>query len=187
MLSGENGILTRASDVSEQTKKTSIEEQIKLAVTDAMLYSEDYTTIESETALKDALVRQEVTDAMVEAADDGYIVTVNGEKYSVTSKGVEVKNKTTIKFYEEISVNDYIEYTAEEGMTWGEFINSDYNVSGWNNSSFYAISGSGIKTIRYDSFTPCSIDDVIENEHYYFLDDGAPDFPIIGPIEPDEE
>ena len=55
--------------------------------------------------------------------EDSYTVVLEPE-------AVEVK---TIKFYVANSVflDEYIEYTAIENMTWGEWLNSSYNVDGF--------------------------------------------------------
>ena len=76
-----------------------------------------------------------------------------------------------IKFYVESSLfsREFIEYTATEGMTWGEWVNSNYNVN-----SFYMINdemaGNYLRSpngaVDYDGFLIHGDEVIIENYYY---------------------
>ena len=92
-LTGENGILTRASDASEETKKANVEEQVKLAVTasigeDGKINLDDLNTelgkIEGEkTGIPVSSLPADITI-------DGYEVHIDGNV--VVKKGANVYN-----------------------------------------------------------------------------------------------
>jgi hypothetical protein len=71
---------------------------------------------------------------------------------------------------------DGSEYQAEEGMTWEEFINSEYNtINAYEDGSGYYIEANkflgmsleGIYIISYQDRTPVLLDDIIINNHDY--------------------
>lgn len=74
---------------------------------------------------------------------------------------------------EKVSPND-LTYTAEEGMTWGQWVNSTYNVDGWEVDSYNEIvlnySDGKTTTLREDNSTGykvLSTDVISVNKVYY--------------------
>lgn len=60
-------------------------------------------------------------------------------------------------------------YQAEEGMTWGEWVNSDYNTGGFysNNNFIYDTSGITVLTSTHSNVLP---NDIIYSDQYIIKD-----------------
>ena len=87
MLSGENGILNQATRAKTRTESKTIEEQVKLAVSDALMRGNDLTKIESTTDLKDALKSQGLDVEVTGDATTGYKVETEKVTYEVSANG----------------------------------------------------------------------------------------------------
>ena len=68
---------------------------------------------------------------------------------------------------------DGVEYQAEEGMTWWQFINSTYNdgrFSALDNASIVKITDNGVtKVVGYDNITAVSVNNAIKDNHIYTI------------------
>lgn len=83
-----------------------------------------------------------------------------------------VSGNDEIIFYIDVS-SEIEEYRAKDGMTWREWVSSDYNTGGYLINTRYNIisktSGRvevGVKYTYYD-LDYVSVDDIIENKHEY--------------------
>ena len=93
----------------------------------------------------------------------------------IKGSGIIMKPKyivKIIKFYVASSFfgEEFIEYTATEGMTWGEWVNSIYNVDGFyfvadSMAGNYLRSPNG--TVDYGGFLIHGDEVIIENYYYY--------------------
>ena len=68
-----------------------------------------------------------------------------------------------------------ISYTAEEGMTWYEWCQSDYNTSGWmcGDDSSNVRDNGGTYIVRYSGTNVVGSDTIIESASYTVLNDGG--------------
>jgi hypothetical protein len=91
--------------------------------------------------------------------EDSYDVVLEPE-------AAEVK---IIKFYVPYNPlsNEYIEYTAIEGMTWGEYVNSSYNVDGFY-FSFSLHSPNGVMRVKGGALV--KENELIIENYYYILE-----------------
>lgn len=120
----EEGVIKQAGDADEKTSIAQIIEETKIQVLDKQIskegkvYKEDLITVlESKGTLSD---EDNILDKTLTTNDGNYEIAVR-EIYD----GIlyEKPAKPTIIFKIES-----VEYTAEEGMTWLEWVNSEYNV-----------------------------------------------------------
>ena len=133
MLSGDNGILRQASEAKEDTKKKTMEEQIKLAAVDAFMKGEDLITIEDVDDLNDALSSQGLNVTATGDATNGYTVTSEEDMYIISTTGA-VKKKSIVTDVTPANYGDYIkgykDLTDIEGndKDWQLFLNDGNNV-----------------------------------------------------------
>ncbi len=86
MLTGQNGILNRASEAQEKTGTAQADELVKLSVTEALTQGlGELTDVNLKTALNNNIGegKYEITGD----AENGWTVTVNGKKYKIDSTG----------------------------------------------------------------------------------------------------
>lgn len=122
MLSGDNSILQKATTAKENTDNAQIKERIQLAYHSALTGGQGSYTKESlENELKKEFGENNYN---VDDSDNtNWILTAQGQ--SVTIEAGVSKAPTLITFYIGGSP-----YEAEEGMTWGEWIeNEKYNTT----------------------------------------------------------
>lgn len=115
MLTGENGILTQAQNAKIATEMKSAEEKVKLAVL-AARSDNGVLTIEklrNELANFGTSVSDSITEFPIYVENDG--------KYFYISESGNVESRNLITF----KVNKYYTFTAVEGMTFSELLNSD--------------------------------------------------------------
>lgn len=60
------------------------------------------------------------------------------------------------------------QYQAEEGMTWENWINSEYNVDNYTSDSEYVFTPNGIFVVAIGSETVTPTDVIIEEQEYNF-------------------
>lgn len=75
-------------------------------------------------------------------------------------------------YFTVIYVNENKNYIYEEGMTWGEFINSDYNIEGWEAVTMNPWEPdcvySGVDGAMFnEDESYVYVTDVISNKNYY--------------------
>ena len=63
---------------------------------------------------------------------------------------------------------DGTEYQAEEGMTWGEWVDSEYNVDNYTSDSEYVFAPNGIFLVAIGGDTVVPTDVIIEEQEYNF-------------------
>lgn len=109
--------------------------------------------------------------------------------FTLNTKGKFCQNDIVLSFNEESQV-DLISfsltssqtslivatYQAENGMTWGDWINSQYNVDNFYINSIYVYSNEGYEIVDYEEGTLMrSTDNIIDNYPYYSIyDSGGP-------------
>ena len=99
MLTGDNGILTKANDAKNSTEIGEEKEGIKLAVTDAQIIDQGYQKLTLEN-LKNAISRQFGDEAeVIENADGSFLVKVKDRTYSVSVNGNVMLKESNIKEY----------------------------------------------------------------------------------------
>ena len=100
------------------------------------------------------------------SAYTGY-VTIEYTKTTDTANGISF---TALSDYSAISNRTY---QAEQGMTWQQFINSNYNTDGFSakNSNVFFATGDGYYICsKNDLDTKVLLTDTIQNTTYYFVD-----------------
>lgn len=165
MISGDDGIATRAANAKEKTDKADIIERIRLDVTNKQLdtngkvYKADFIeALEKEGTLS---TEEEVLDRTLTTTDGSYQILVkdiyNGPLYEETLDLITFKIGNT-------------EYTAVRGMTFAEWAESEYNTSTYlcDSSMLWDPSG-GIYVTETSSYSSNGISptDIIEENHQY--------------------
>ena len=123
MLTGENGILTQATNAKEKTSKAEEEEKINMAVLGSSIADNGYSEI-----LDEASFRQELTNQF---GNDGYDLVVNGDgSFIITVKESQRKyyvndDKTVINSDNIIEIS-----SAEELANFREDVNSGNSYEG---------------------------------------------------------
>lgn len=76
----------------------------------------------------------------------------------------------TITFYVETSPHwyEYETYTADAGMTWEQWVASDYNTAGFYISDYYIYSSDGYRVFNDEyGYDPAAYYESIQDGHYY--------------------
>ena len=124
MLTGQNGILTRANQAKENTGTAQTEELVKLSVTDALTQGLGSLTDEN---LKSSLNNNIGTGKYTITGDatNGWTVTVNEKKFKVNSTGNVANfggwkaNDTNTEFTKDgktLKIGDYVNYSCTDGV-----------------------------------------------------------------------
>ena len=118
-LTGNNGIITRASKAKENTEKASENEKINLAVTSAKLNELSTESLTEELKNHGLNIISNGSNINFKSISKGWIYNGEYEKYYITLNGeiFIVADRTGLK------VGDYIKYTYD-------IVNSDYIVDG---------------------------------------------------------
>ena len=112
MLTGQNGILNRAGEAKEITETTQTEEQVKLAVMEALTQGIGELTDEN---LKQALGKHFGTKYQISGDEEtGWILTVNGTNFEIASTG-EITELVGIELATSLSVTPTTLTVAEGG------------------------------------------------------------------------
>ena len=126
MLTGENGVLTKATESKEETQKKDLEEQIKLAAGSDKIV--DYT--EGDGNLEEEL--RKIENATVEKlAEDAYYVERDGKGYTVYEDGTIEEGKTdiwdgtTIEKAEIDENNNWHIYTTAQMKYFAKYCNNE--------------------------------------------------------------
>ena len=126
MLTGENGVLTKATQSKEETQKKDLEEQIKLAAGSDKIV--DYT--EGNGNLEEEL--RKIENATVEKlAEDAYYVERDGKGYTVYEDGTIEEGKTdiwdgtTIEKAEIDENNNWHIYTTAQMKYFAKYCNNE--------------------------------------------------------------
>ncbi len=123
-------------------------------------YSDNYVHIQTDDESIDLILYYKDTNNPVFITD----------KLQETDYIIKLNNKKLITFY----IAD-TQYQAEEGMNWGEWINSEYNINEYHNTKAFEISGINIYTyatvyrVKYDVSHSVLISDIIINNNNYIL------------------
>ena len=123
-LTGENGILTRASESKEKTEKAQEKEGIELAVTSSQM--KDVNTLEiTEEKLGDAIKQQFGNNkdfSVTDNKDGSFLVNMNdtNRMYYVSSTGEVITEENILKIS-----------TEEELKTFRDDVNRDNTYEGW--------------------------------------------------------
>ena len=123
MLTGENGILTQATNAKESTDKATEEEKVNMAVLGSSIADNGYSEI-----LDEASFRQELTNQF---GNNGYDLVVNGDgSFIITVKESQRKyyindDKTVINSDNIVEINN-----SEELMTFRDDVNSGNSYEG---------------------------------------------------------
>ena len=173
-LTGQNGILTRAEDVKEQTGIGDEKEAIKLAYSGAVAEKRgngDVTASDLNTEFGTNATATDETEGTIKVtfrdSQREYIIDAEG---NITNKiGNNLKTITIKDIYDLAEGDVTIQY--EEGMTWGEFLSSEYNENGileLNGAITYK--GIPFAIVQTEEFGEDIFDKPIdENREYYFL------------------
>ena len=177
-LTGQNGILTRAQDSKTQTGIAEEKEAIQLAYAGAVAEKRGTGDITADDLNREFGTNG--TNATAEDGTDGEITVTfdppSNRVYTIDADG-NITNKIgnnlktiTIKDIYDLAEGDVtIQY--EEGMTWGEFLSSEYNENGileLNGAITYK--GIPYAIVQTEEFGEDIFDKPIdENREYYFL------------------
>ena len=176
-LTGQNGILTRAEDAKEQTGIGDEKEAIKLAYSGAVAEKRgngDVTASDLNTEFgangTNATATDETEGTIKVTFRDSqreYMIDADG---NIADKiGNNLKTITIKDIYDLAEGDVTIQY--EEGMTWGEFLSSEYNENGileLNGAITYK--GIPYAIVQTEEFGEDIFDKPIdENREYYFL------------------
>ncbi len=138
MLSGDNGILQKATQSKEKTEKATV---IELAQTEILgQIAENKGETMSETQLKTILGKyfEEISEELPEDLSETNIILTSKEEYggytnielSKIYNGKLTKEKTIKKFaLKDLPPWVQTEYEFEDGMTWNDYVNSEYNTN----------------------------------------------------------
>jgi hypothetical protein len=152
-LTGDNGILTQAKSAKTQNEKSSIKEQIELAVQTSRINDNNNASIDT-TILEQELNANGITDITKEGENDGlpWTVTVNGYIFQIKEDGtVESVNgislsQTTLKMVQ--GQEELITATVTEGITGTvTWLSSNTSVVTVNNGTIKAVGTSGTADI----------------------------------------
>ena len=128
MLTGQNGILTRANQAKENTGTAQTEELVKLSVTDALTQGLGSLTDENlKTSLNNNIGNGKYTITGNET--NGWIIAVNEKEFKVNSTGNVANfggwkaNDTNTEFtkgYITLKIGDYVNYSCTDGVDTAE-------------------------------------------------------------------
>ena len=162
MLTGENGVITQAQRARTENRGGTVEERVNLWKSEVRTSRNTGVPVDGE----DEMLQKLLDEKLVEEEEidrDVKIITI-GERdidYSMTLR-VSIYNPDTANYI-------YIEY--EEGMTWMDFINSEYNndVGMYISSNQIRVDGHLIGKIEGDLIKDIYPEDQIKNDETYFL------------------
>ena len=164
MLTGENGILTQATNAKEETTKAEEEEKIKLAVTGSSISDNGLIEMIDETSFKQELQNQlqnQQLEDIVAIGDGSFIITVtdtqrkyyvNNDKIVINSENIieitteeelkafrdDVNNGNTYEGKVVLLMND-IDLSEEEWIPIGKYDSNSSNPDDSINKSFMGI------------------------------------------------
>lgn len=128
MLTGQNGILTRANQAKENTGTAQTEELVKLSVTDALTQGLGSLTDENlKSSLNNNIGAGKYT--ITGDATNGWIIAVNEKKFKVNSTGNVANfggwkaNDTNTEFTKgdiTLKIGDYVNYSCTDGVDTAE-------------------------------------------------------------------
>ena len=137
-LTGDNGILTKASDAKEQTEIADEREKVELSATGALASNNGgeiaQENLETELGKYFTSGKYDVTPGTNEDGTEGYIVTItendqNGRKYFVNKNG-SVTEYTAKEPEEKPEVSDEPSFTRANGVIEIEFLSgTSYNIA----------------------------------------------------------
>ena len=131
MVSSQDGILKKTIATKERQNNVSTEEKVRMTIQEALIDGEGTINLATDGYLADKL---KAIDG-VSYNNEGKI-TLNGEKYDITSNGnlkkIEEKTFVIVEFHiGEPKGNEKV-YKVNEDITWREFINdTSLNTEGW--------------------------------------------------------
>ena len=168
MLTGENGILTQATNAKESTDKATEEEKVNMAVLGSSIADNGYSEI-----LEEASFRQELTNQF---GNNGYDLVVNGDgSFIITVKESQRKyyvndDKTVINSDNIIEIS-----TAEELMAFRDDVNSGNSYEGKAVllTSDITLSGEWEPIGYYDQIENADIADTESNKPFRGIFDGS--------------
>ena len=126
MLTGNNGILQRATDAKQTTERVEAKEQAQI---DIMDWITDKTANHQDASLDDSKIKDILTDkSYVKEAKQSSFITAKGDYEILYSELYTTSDKNkTIKFYlqESGETSDPIEVEVEKGTTWSEWAEAE--------------------------------------------------------------
>ena len=138
MLTGENGVLTKATEAKEQTEVAQEKEEIQMAYAASKAnkvdqVADDVTAseLQGELTKLNSLGTVDDSDGLKVSYPNGHVYTIDQETGKITGTE-EVEESSlitfTINFYDFFgTLTQETVCKAEEGMTWEEWVNSEYN------------------------------------------------------------
>ena len=127
MLSGDNGILTRAGNARDENEKKQIEERIKLAYHSALVGGQGSYTKKS---LEDELEKEFGDDfeEVDDSNDTNWILKAKGQSVTIKA-GIKESKKTLISQITKDNYGNNVNYTSSNGVSdWKIFYNDGTNV-----------------------------------------------------------
>ena len=138
MLTGENGVLTKATESKEQTEVAQEKEEIQMAYAASKAnkvdqVADDVTAseLQGELTKLNSLGTADDSDGLKVSYPNGHVYTIDQETGKITGTE-EVEESSlitfTVNFYDFLgTLTQETVCKAEEGMTWEEWVNSEYN------------------------------------------------------------
>ena len=138
MLTGENGVLTKATEAKEQTEVAQEKEEIQMAYAASKAnkvdqVADDVTAseLQGELTKLNSLGTADDSEGLKVSYPNGHVYTIDQETGKITGPE-EVEESSlitfTINFYDFFgTLTQETVCKAEEGMTWEEWVNSEYN------------------------------------------------------------
>ena len=138
MLTGENGVLTKATEAKEQTEVAQEKEEIQMAYAASKAnkvdqVADDVTAseLQGELTKLNSLGTADDSEGLKVSYPNGHVYTIDQETGKITGTE-EVEESSlitfTINFYDFFgTLTQETVCKAEEGMTWEEWVNSEYN------------------------------------------------------------
>ena len=165
---------------SEVTSLTLTFEEGSSGVSNEYLFQFESGNEATTLALPDSIVWSNGDTPVIESKCTYQISILNGFAAIMKFKKKEIViSEFTIKIYEGVvAENIYSEtYSYEVGMTWGDWVDSEYNTNGYyfidENGSVYNtnvdMSPSGDPSVKIEGYFVSS-EDLIDNELYYMID-----------------
>ena len=125
MLTGDNGILTRAGDAKTMTDEAQIREKIQLAYHSALTgWKGSYTKESLEEELENAFGENNYN--VDDSSNENWILTAQGQSITIPAG---IKEKTLVQKITATNYGDEVDYTASNGYSdWKVFYNDRENV-----------------------------------------------------------
>ena len=114
-LTGENGILTKATSSKESTTQGNANDRIKL-ISNEWLIEKNTGTRDIETFLEDKVISNEI-DSWTDNQDGTYDIEVDGYYGTINEDGKVIEQAQKIVERTGLNVGDYINYTPDENTT----------------------------------------------------------------------